>query len=60
VFPFFETFDVGVDTRKPVNDKDYQVTFHFNGKLNQLTFRLGHEAGMVEYWDCWVSLSLPA
>jgi arylsulfatase len=36
-----ETFDVGVDTRTGVNDKDYQVPFPFNGKLNKLTISLG-------------------
>jgi arylsulfatase len=36
-----ETFDVGVDTRTPVDDKDYQVPFRFTGKLNKLTFKLG-------------------
>ncbi len=36
-----ETFDVGVDTRTGVNDKDYQVPFPFNGKLNKLTITLG-------------------
>jgi hypothetical protein len=36
-----ETFDVGVDTRTPVNDKDYQVPFSFTGKINKLTFSLG-------------------
>jgi arylsulfatase A-like enzyme len=36
-----ETFDVGVDTRTGVNDKDYQVPFAFNGKINKLTFNLG-------------------
>jgi arylsulfatase len=35
-----ETFDVGVDTRTGVDDKDYQVPFHFTGKLDKLTFRL--------------------
>ena len=35
-----ETFDVGTDTRTPVDDKDYQVPFHFTGKLNTLTFKL--------------------
>jgi hypothetical protein len=35
-----ETFDVGVDTRTPVNDKDYQVPFRFTGKINKLTFNL--------------------
>jgi arylsulfatase A-like enzyme len=39
--PFFESFDVGVDTRTPVNGKDYQVPFRFNGKLDKLTFKLG-------------------
>ena len=36
-----ETFDVGVDTRTGVNDKDYQVPFAFNGKINKLTVNLG-------------------
>jgi arylsulfatase A-like enzyme len=38
-----ETFDVGADTRTPVDDKDYQVPFRFNGKLTKLTFKLGPE-----------------
>ena len=36
-----ETFDVGIDTRTGVNDKDYQVPFPFNGKIDKLTFNLG-------------------
>jgi arylsulfatase len=36
-----ETFDVGVDTRTPVDDRDYQVPFRFTGKLTNLTFKLG-------------------
>jgi arylsulfatase len=36
-----ETFDVGVDTRTSVNDKDYQVPFRFTGTLDKLTFKLG-------------------
>jgi hypothetical protein len=36
-----ETFDVGVDTRTPVDDKDYQVPFRFTGKLSKLMFKLG-------------------
>jgi len=36
-----ETFDVGVDTRTPINDKDYKVPFAFNGKINKLTYNLG-------------------
>ncbi|HEV2971620.1 MAG TPA: sulfatase-like hydrolase/transferase [Pirellulales bacterium] len=36
-----ETFDVGVDTRTPVDDNDYQVPFRFNGKIAKLTIELG-------------------
>jgi hypothetical protein len=38
-----KTFDVGVDTRTPVDDHDYQVPFRFTGKLAKLTFKLGAE-----------------
>jgi arylsulfatase A-like enzyme len=38
-----ETFDVGVDTRTPVDDRDYQVPFRFTGKIAKLTFKLGPE-----------------
>ena len=36
-----ETFDVGIDTRTGVNDKDYQVPFAFNGKIDKFTVKLG-------------------
>jgi arylsulfatase len=36
-----ETFDVGVDTGTPVDDRDYHVPFRFTGKLEKLTVRLG-------------------
>jgi arylsulfatase len=36
-----ETFDVGIDTRTSVDDKDYQVPFTFTGKLTKLTIKLG-------------------
>jgi arylsulfatase len=36
-----ETFDIGVDTRTSVNEKDYQVPFAFNGKIDTLTVNLG-------------------
>jgi arylsulfatase A-like enzyme len=36
-----ETFDVGVDTRTSVNEKDYQVPFAFNGTIDKLTVNLG-------------------
>lgn len=40
IFQWDETFDVGVDTGTPVDDKDYQVPFRFNGKLHKLTIQL--------------------
>ena len=38
-----ETFDVGVDTRTPVDDKDYQTPFRFTGKLTKLSILLRPE-----------------
>jgi arylsulfatase A-like enzyme len=35
-----ESFDVGVDTRTPVDDADYQVPFRFTGKIDKLTIKL--------------------
>jgi arylsulfatase A-like enzyme len=35
-----ETFDVGVDTGTPVDDRDYQVPFKFTGKLAKLTIKI--------------------
>ena len=35
-----ESFDVGVDTRTGVDDKDYKLPFRFNGKLGKVTFKL--------------------
>jgi hypothetical protein len=37
-----ETFDIGVDTRTPVNES-YEVPFRFTGTINKLTFNLGPE-----------------
>src|SRR5439155_915075 len=36
-----ETFDVGVDTRTPVDDGDYQTPFAFTGNIGKLTVKLG-------------------
>jgi len=36
-----ETFDVGLDTRTGVNDKDYQVPFAFDGKIDRFSVKLG-------------------
>ena len=35
-----ETFDIGVDTRTGVDDRDYQPPFRFNGKIDKLIFKL--------------------
>ena len=36
-----ESFDVGIDTRTPIDDKDYQLPFRFTGTLDQLTVKVG-------------------
>jgi arylsulfatase A-like enzyme len=35
-----ETFDIGIDTRTPVDDS-YELPFRFTGTINKLTFKLG-------------------
>ena len=35
-----ESFEVGVDTRTGVDEKDYQPPFRFTGKLDKLTIKL--------------------
>jgi hypothetical protein len=53
LFPEDETFDVGVDTRTPIDDRDYQVPFRFQGKLAKLTVELqpirGTLAQIIEF-----------
>jgi arylsulfatase len=53
LFPEDETFDVGVDTRTPIDDRDYQVPFRFQGKLVKLTVELhpikGTLAQIIEF-----------
>lgn len=43
VITIFETFDIGSDTRTPVDDKDYQLPFKFTGKINKVNVKLGQE-----------------
>jgi arylsulfatase len=43
-----ESFDVGVDTRTGVDDKDYKLPFRFTGKLDKLTVKLGPSQMMAE------------
>jgi arylsulfatase len=40
LFTIDESFDVGVDTRFSVDDKDYQPPFRFTGKLDKITIKL--------------------
>lgn len=35
-----ETFDVGVDTRTAVDEKDYKLPFRFDGKIEKLSVQL--------------------
>ena len=35
-----ETFDIGSDTRTPVDDS-YKLPFRFTGKIDKLTYKLG-------------------
>ncbi|HEX9214170.1 MAG TPA: hypothetical protein VF901_26960, partial [Bradyrhizobium sp.] len=37
-----ETFDIGSDTRTAVDDS-YKLPFHFTGKIDKLTYKLGPE-----------------
>ena len=43
LMPVDETFDIGVDTRTPVDDLEYRVPFRFGGKIDKLTYNLGPE-----------------
>lgn len=36
-----ESFDIGTDTRTGVNDKDYQLPFNFDGKIDKVVVKLG-------------------
>ena len=36
-----ETFDIGSDTRTPVDDADYQAPFPFTGTISKVDFKLG-------------------
>jgi hypothetical protein len=36
-----ETLDIGLDTRTPMDDNDYQLPFRFTGKIAKLTYKLG-------------------
>jgi arylsulfatase len=43
-----ETFDVGMDTRTPVDDKDYQVPFRFTGTIAKVEIELHPSLGGLE------------
>jgi len=46
LMPADETFDVGIDTRTPVDDRDYRIPFEFTGQLEKLTVKLEPPAPM--------------
>jgi arylsulfatase len=48
LFTIDESFDVGVDTRTGVDDKDYQPPFRFTGKLDKLTIKFGPNQMMAD------------
>ena len=37
-----ESFDIGLDTRTPVDDS-YKLPFRFTGTIDKLTYKIGHE-----------------
>jgi arylsulfatase len=47
-----ETFDVGIDLRTPIDDRDCQIPFGFTSKLAKLIIKVGPERLMAE--DCAV------
>lgn len=44
-----ETFDIGEDTRTPVDDNDYQPPFRFPGKITKLSYKLGPKQLLPEH-----------
>jgi arylsulfatase A-like enzyme len=48
-----ETFDIGIDTRTPVDDNDYQVPFAFNGTIDKLTINLKPAPMSAEEQKAW-------
>jgi len=40
IMPWDETFDVGIDTRTSVDERNYQVPFRFQGAIDKVTFKL--------------------
>jgi arylsulfatase len=43
-----ETFDVGIDTRTPVDDLEYEVPFRFTGAIDKLVYKVGPEQMSAE------------
>lgn len=53
-FAWDETFDVGLDTGTPVDDRDYQVPFAFSGQLGKLTIDLGEGPVTEASMNAWI------
>jgi hypothetical protein len=50
IWAWDETFDIGLDTGSPVDDRDYQVPFAFTGKLGKITARLFSRPWGIPPW----------
>ncbi|HML30647.1 MAG TPA: arylsulfatase, partial [Hyphomicrobium sp.] len=53
-FAWDETFDVGMDTGTPVDDRDYQVPSAFPGKIDKIVFDLGEGPVSLESMTAWI------
>jgi arylsulfatase A-like enzyme len=53
-FAWDETFDVGMDTGTPVDDRDYQVPFTFTGQIGQIAVDLGDTPVSLESMVAWM------
>lgn len=53
-FAWDETFDVGMDTGTPVDDKDYQVPAQFTGKIGKITVELGAGTVSLSSMNAWL------
>jgi arylsulfatase len=53
-FAWDGTFDVGMDTGTPVDDKDYQVPAYFTGDIGKITIDLGEGPVSLDSMIAWM------
>jgi len=46
-----ETFDIGSDTRRSVDENDYQVPFAFNGKVDKVSVQLNRADDALDHFE---------